>query len=771
MSEKNKSKIKVVRIKHIRGNNSISNQNILITDNNKKFDPSNKSKQSNRSKTNSRVKKAFESLINKSFNNRRKNNNEIDDINIKMISYNSMSKNKKSNGVQHSKIALKTNNKKPYHNRIKSFQMNARNNEYIYHNNKTDRYNFKDNKQKMINKNKINNLIGKNNGESNDNDYSIDKNKKVKKTNSVYEDNESTKNTKISEQKALYYDNYNDNKFLILSHKSKNSGNSIINEIKKLKNFDIKNESMNKNKNKFIMKTKLDNLKKNNSITKEHGYIDNSPSKKKLKNEDIIQKIKDKLELLKATIEENNNSGRYRANKEISSKNNDKSVELNNTKNKKMNNNNNYNSKYGEKNLMKKVYSPINLKFSFNEDMSSEQKKYSNSSAKNRNYKPKIKVHNNKINRNERKNNNNKNNNSNYKINNKSFCQKQKQKKVNYYGTRSQQELKIDFIEKALNNDENKNKSKNKSRKKGKKPKDLSEKEIKKIESICKKGFLGADVEKTNQDNYFIYKNFIDNPDYIFFGVCDGHGAFGHEVSGYLVYDIPLTINELLSKKRIRTINENNIPKIITLLKKSFVQIDKNLSRETKIDTTFSGSTCVSLIFTPSKLLCINLGDSRCVIGKFDEKRWIAKALSFDHKPDLKMEKERIIKNGGRIEPYINDDGEYYGPERVWLKNSNVPGLAMSRSFGDLVAHSVGVSSEPEIIEYSFLEEDKFIILASDGIWEFISNKECVDIIKDYYIKNDINGAINFLYKESTKRWIINEEIIDDITLIIIFLK
>ena len=176
-------------------------------------------------------------------------------------------------------------------------------------------------------------------------------------------------------------------------------------------------------------------------------------------------------------------------------------------------------------------------------------------------------------------------------------------------------------------------------------------------------------------------------------------------------------------------------------------------------------------LFTPSKLLCINVGDSRCVIGKFDEKRWIAKALSFDHKPDLKMEKERIIKNGGRIEPYINDDGEYYGPERVWLKNSNVPGLAMSRSFGDLVAHSVGVSSEPEIIEYSFLEEDKFIILASDGIWEFISNKECVDIIKDYYIKNDINGAINFLYKESTKRWIINEEIIDDITLIIIFLK
>ena len=88
-----------------------------------------------------------------------------------------------------------------------------------------------------------------------------------------------------------------------------------------------------------------------------------------------------------------------------------------------------------------------------------------------------------------------------------------------------------------------------------------------------------------------------------------------------------------------------------------------------------------------------------------------------------------------------------------------------------MVAHSVGVISEPEIIEYSMLEEDKFIILASDGIWEFITNKECVDFVKDYYMKKDIKGAINCLYKEATKRWILKEEVIDDITLIIIFLK
>ena len=45
-------------------------------------------------------------------------------------------------------------------------------------------------------------------------------------------------------------------------------------------------------------------------------------------------------------------------------------------------------------------------------------------------------------------------------------------------------------------------------------------------------------------------------------------------------------------------------------------------------------------------------------------------------------------------------DGNPLGPHRVWLKNQNLPGLAMARSFGDLVAASVGVSPEPEVFDY-----------------------------------------------------------------------
>jgi serine/threonine protein phosphatase PrpC len=59
---------------------------------------------------------------------------------------------------------------------------------------------------------------------------------------------------------------------------------------------------------------------------------------------------------------------------------------------------------------------------------------------------------------------------------------------------------------------------------------------------------------------------------------------------------------------------------------------------------------------------------------------------------------------------------------RVWLKNENLPGLAMTRSIGDLVAGSVGVTWKPEIAIYKMCQEDRIITIASDGIWEVLEN-------------------------------------------------
>lgn len=103
---------------------------------------------------------------------------------------------------------------------------------------------------------------------------------------------------------------------------------------------------------------------------------------------------------------------------------------------------------------------------------------------------------------------------------------------------------------------------------------------------------------------------------------------------------------------------------------------------------------------------------------------WVSYDLTRDHKPNEVDESARIRKRGGRIQPFRDEDGEFIGPARVWLKEDEIPGLAMSRSFGDRVAVSVGVVAEPEIFEYKLQEEDKFMIVASDGVWEFIESEE-----------------------------------------------
>ena len=67
----------------------------------------------------------------------------------------------------------------------------------------------------------------------------------------------------------------------------------------------------------------------------------------------------------------------------------------------------------------------------------------------------------------------------------------------------------------------------------------------------------------------------------------------------------------------------------------------------------------------------------------------------------------------------------------------------MSRSIGDNVSKTVGVSCQPEIIQYKLEEKDKFIIVGSDGLWEFIENEEAARVVLPYYKENKIEEGIN----------------------------
>ena len=320
-----------------------------------------------------------------------------------------------------------------------------------------------------------------------------------------------------------------------------------------------------------------------------------------------------------------------------------------------------------------------------------------------------------------------------------------------------------------LKKDETQNeKTKEKESSKIGKESNLVIKKIKDILPYSHVGFDGEEPKENNQDIYFIYKNFMGNKDYIYMSVCDGHGVEGHFVSNFIKETLPHDMSENL--KNIDILKETQ--KTHLIITQTFLKANEKLVDNEDINSLFSGSTCVSVIYTPERLIVPNIGDSRAVLGRLNKENgeYIAIDLSRDHKPTEKDEEKRIIENDGRIQPFI-EDGEFVGPQRVWIKEEEVPGLAMTRSFGDRVAATVGVISEPEIKEFNFCEEDKFMIIASDGIWEFISSQECVSIIKDFYEKNDLKGCCEYLYQESSKRWLKEEEVIDDTTLILVFFE
>lgn len=271
---------------------------------------------------------------------------------------------------------------------------------------------------------------------------------------------------------------------------------------------------------------------------------------------------------------------------------------------------------------------------------------------------------------------------------------------------------------------------------------------------LSRKGFIPYNKKKFNQDRYVLKYAVGDNPKISMFGVMDGHGEFGHDVSQFVQDKLPVYLGKGISK--IESEPAGGITEAVLDMCKELKSSDINCS--------FSGTTCVFGILVDSKILHVaNIGDSRCVMAqKGEEGKIVAKDLSEDHKPESPLEKERIIAAGGRVETLPGPPGEDCGPFRVWLHEVDVPGLAMSRSIGDEISQSVGVISDPEVRDHELKPEDMFAIFASDGVWEFISSQEAVDLVWTH--KHDMQKAVRELVEEATRRWKEEEEVIDDIT-------
>ncbi|KAJ4811118.1 Protein phosphatase 2C family protein [Rhynchospora pubera] len=274
----------------------------------------------------------------------------------------------------------------------------------------------------------------------------------------------------------------------------------------------------------------------------------------------------------------------------------------------------------------------------------------------------------------------------------------------------------------------------------------------------------------TNQDAMVVFQNFNCDLDTVFCGVFDGHGPYGHLVAKKVRDSLPLKIctewralsckpdengngngNASLSvsgsvnSEDMECINFNDelsepnaeadeaekmFPETFRPLKESFFKafklMDWDLKKHQSIDCFCSGTTAVTLVKKGFDLVVGNLGDSRAVLGtRDDENNLIAEQLTVDLKPNLPRESARIKKCNGRVFA-LQDEPDV---ARVWLPNSDSPGLAMARAFGDFCLKNYGLISVPEVTYRRLTVKDEFIILATDGIWDVLSNKEAVDIV------------------------------------------
>ncbi|RUP45818.1 phosphatase 2C-domain-containing protein [Jimgerdemannia flammicorona] len=199
----------------------------------------------------------------------------------------------------------------------------------------------------------------------------------------------------------------------------------------------------------------------------------------------------------------------------------------------------------------------------------------------------------------------------------------------------------------------------------------------------------------------------LDGSNVAFFAVYDGHG--GQNVAKY-------SGNQL--HKRIAAEDAFKEGKYHVAIKNGFLGTDADLKQDPEFAHDPSGCTAVAAIIEPGKRVLVgNAGDSRAVIsvnGKVE-------ALSHDHKPVNKAESQRIVAAGGFVE---------FG--RV---NGN---LALSRAIGDFEfkqnfnlspEHQI-VTSNPDIIEHKLGEDEEFIVIACDGIWDCMTSQEVVDFVR-----------------------------------------
>ncbi|XP_048127433.1 probable protein phosphatase 2C 60 isoform X2 [Rhodamnia argentea] len=245
-----------------------------------------------------------------------------------------------------------------------------------------------------------------------------------------------------------------------------------------------------------------------------------------------------------------------------------------------------------------------------------------------------------------------------------------------------------------------------------------------------------------------------------FVGICDGHG--GSEASWFIRDNLFCNIKKLVSKHQ--EVSANVIKKAFLATEEGFLSmVKKNWHNKPHIAS--AGSCCLVGVISNGTLIVGNAGDSRAILGRAvkNSKRITPLQLSEEHNVNFESVREEVRS----LHPH--DQQIVMLKHKVW----RVKGLIqVSRSIGDAYLKRTEfnreplpckfrlpepflkpiLSSEPSVSVHRLQPEDHFLIFASDGLWEHLSNQGAIDIVKNYPRKGIARRLIEAALKEAAKK-------------------
>lgn len=266
--------------------------------------------------------------------------------------------------------------------------------------------------------------------------------------------------------------------------------------------------------------------------------------------------------------------------------------------------------------------------------------------------------------------------------------------------------------------------------------------------------------EKVNQD-YSCFHSFLSHKELTrIYVLADGHGTHGHHASRLAA----TKVIKLLENKITGCPDDLLTDEVMKeFLEESFCEVQLTFSTEEDYPRLFknSGTTLVIAVIRKLTFYLANCGDSKGFLCHQVGPKFQVALESKEHKPDDPQEQQRVELAGGKVCPFRDYDGSYSGPARVWNKAETEPGLACSRSIGDLNAHQLGVISQPgkfslltsDVLMKKLDQSDRFFVLASDGVWDYITPKEVIDKSQSFLPTNNIESCCKRLVNDAADIW------------------